>query len=219
MPVAERRGAERAATPVSELLHVVVGSLPADVEGDARLGAALDLGGALAGAPGVRVSLLGHSAEHVVTACWLDDSAALEPFAESEPHMAFVMRGLAPLVSGMWSASVATDAPPIDLRVVAALWAFAIPEQAGVYEWEVRRLLDDIAALPGLAATGPTVEERERFRAGGVVALRADDLAPFERELDAARTGWPPFAVELHEALVPVHPAAQIAAPPAEPRP
>lgn len=218
MLVAERRRGERAATPVSELLHVVVGSLPADVEGDARLGSALDLGNALAGAPGVRTSLLGHSAEHVVAACWLKDPAALEPFAESEPHMAFVMRGLAPLVSGMWSASVATDAPPIDLGGVAALWALAIPEQAGVYEWEVRRLLDDIAALSGLAATGPTVEERERFRAGGVVALRTDELALFERELDAARAGWPSFASELHEALVSVHPAARITAPPAEPR-
>lgn len=210
--VAERRRVERAATPVSELLHVVVGSLPADVDEDERLGAALDLGGALAGAPGVRASLLGRSTEHVVAACWLDDPAALEPFAESEPHMAFVMRGLAPLVSGMWSASVATDAPPIALGGVAALWALAIPEQAGVYEWEVRRLLDSIAALPGLAATGPTVEERERFRAGGVVALRRDEVTPFEQELEAARAVWPAFAVELHEALVPVIPAAAVAA-------
>ncbi len=202
---------------MSGVLHLIVGSLPAGAEQDARLAAALDLGGALAGAPGVRAALLGRSAEHVVAACWLDGPAALDPFAESAPHMAFVMRGLAPLVRGMWSASVATDAPlpaggadPADLDdldAVAALWALAVPERAGVYEWEVRSLLDGIAALPGRAVTGPTVEERERFRAGGVVALRADELAPFQQALEAARAGWPAFATELEEALVPVLPA------------
>jgi hypothetical protein len=194
---------------LSVMLHVVVGTLPEGAAAeDAPLAAALELGGALAGAPGVRATLLGCSAEHVVAACWLDDRAALEPFAESEPHMAFVMRGLAPLVRGMWSASVTTDAPPIDLTAIAALWALAVPERDGVYEWEVRRLLDSVGALPGLAVTGATVEERERFRAGGIVALRAEEVAPFEAALHTARAGWPAFAAELEAALVPVHPVA-----------
>lgn len=189
---------------MSGVLHVVTGRLPADAGEDARLAAAIELGAALVDAPGVQAALLGRSAGHLVSACWLDDPAALEPFAASGPHMAFVMRGLAPLVRGMWSVSVATASPPPG--ATAALWAFAIPERPGIFEWEVRKLLDAVVALPGRAAAGPSVEERERFRAGGVVALRAEERVPFEAALHAARSGWPDFAAEIEEALVRVLP-------------
>ena len=187
---------------VSRVLHLIAARLPAGAGGDPRLGAAIDLGGALARAPGVRAALLGSSERHIVSACWLDERAALEPFAASAAHMSFVVRGLAPLVSGMWSASVETEAPPPAADDTVAMWAMAVPESAGTFEWEVRALLEAVAALPGVAFSGSTVEERDRFRAGAVILLRAGEAERFDAALRDARRAWPAFASGIEQALV-----------------
>ena len=192
--------------PVSRVLHLIAGRLPTGAAGAPRLQAAIELGGELASDPGVRAALIGSSEQHIVSACWLDDRAAIEPFAASRPHMAFVMRGLAPLVSGMWSASVETASSPHAGGDAAAMWAMAIPERAGIFEWEVRALLEAMTALPGAAASGPTVEERDRFRAGGVILLRGSEQEHFDEALRAARSTWPSFASGIEEAFVRVLP-------------
>ena len=187
---------------MSGVLHLIAARLPAGAGGDPRLDAAIDLGGALASAPGVRTALLGRSERHIVSACWLDERGALEPFAASAPHMAFVVRGLAPLVSGMWSASVESAAPPPAGADAAAMWAMAVPESGGIFEWEVRALLEAVAGLPGAASFGPTVEERDRFRAGAAIVLRAGEAERFDAALREARPTWPAFAAGIEEALV-----------------
>jgi hypothetical protein len=143
---------------------------------------------ALEGAPGVDACVAGRSASRLVAAVWLADAAALEPFAASEAHMSFVMRGLAPAIVGMWSASIASERPaPADQP--AALWPFAVPETEGVFEWQVRRELETIDGLPGTAWLGATVEERERYRAGGVVLLSEQEVAPFQEQAAAIAPG------------------------------
>ena len=168
------------------LVHIVVAALRSDVPATA-IDASLDLAHALEAAPAVEACVVARSDTHLLAAVWLADATALEPFAASEAHMTFVMRGLAPVVSGMWSASVSCDrpAPLPDAAPPAAAWVFALPETEGVFEWQVRRLLATLDDLPGIAWAGPTVEERERYRAGGVVLLDASALAPF---LDARVT-------------------------------
>jgi hypothetical protein len=59
--------------------------------------------------------------------------------------------------------------------------------------------------LPGVAATGQTAEERERFRAGGVVVLSTADV-DFEAHLETARATWADVIGAIEEALVPVLP-------------
>lgn len=139
----------------------------------------------LRSAPGVVATRVGCSDSHLVAAAWLPDPGALEPFAASPPHMNFVMRGLAPLIEGMWSISVDTDrdAPAAG---AASICALALPEAPGIFEWQVRRQLEAIDALPGIAWLGPTVEERERYRAGGVVLLDSAAAESFADQLDAA---------------------------------
>ncbi|MDA0352367.1 MAG: hypothetical protein O3A10_09175 [Chloroflexi bacterium] len=148
---------------------------------DRAMAAARDL----AGAPGVEATHAGCSASHLVAAVWLPEASALEPFAASALHMTFVMRGLAPVVAGMWSVSISTDEAAPALVDPVAIWAFAVPEAEGVFEWQIRRQLEAVRALPGQAWAGPTVEERERYRAGGVVLLGPDELDSFD---GAART-------------------------------
>ena len=182
------------------LLHIVSAELRDDASPEA-VQQALAYAHALATAEGVSAICCGRSATRLLVSVWLDEAQALEPFAASPEHMSFIMRGLATVIRGMWSASVATeDEPPTGSP--AALWLFAVPAFEGVFEWEVRRLLDDVAALPGAAWAGPTVEERERYRAGGAVLLTDSELRTFEEALAAARTGWGSLADRLEQAVV-----------------
>jgi len=182
------------------LLHIVAATLRDDAAPDA-VQAALSLAHEMADAEGVRASFAARSPTQLVAGVWLDDARALEPFAASEEHMSFVMRGLASVITGMWSASLAcAEAPPS--HTPDAVWLFAIPEFEGVFEWEVRRLLDDVAGLPGMAWVGPTVEERERYRAGGVVLLAAEESTAFGEALSSARGSWQELGERLQEAFV-----------------
>ena len=185
------------------LLHIVTAELRDDAPPEA-VQQALAYAHGLAAAPGVRAIRCGRSEAQLLAAVWLDDAEALEPFAASTEHMNFIMRGLATVIRGMWSASVATQgSPPPDTAptAFAALWLFAVPEFEGVFEWEVRRLLDDIEALPGSAWAGPTIEERERYRAGGAVLLTEAEFGPFQEALSAARSGWGNLADRLEHAV------------------
>lgn len=188
--------------PVPELVHIVAATFRAEAPRDG-VDLATARARALRGAPGVLQVLIGRSEERLVVATWLARREALEEFAASSAHMSFIMHGLAPVIRGMWSAAVETGTLPPSTGT-DALWAFALPEREGVYEWQVRELLDEVEALPGTAATGPTVEERERFRAGGVVMLTAAGIGDFEARLDAIRSGWTDVVGAIEEAFVPV---------------
>lgn len=184
------------------LLHVVAATLRAGAAPEA-IEAALEIAHGLLAAPGATAVLAGRSPEHLVAATWLESRDALEPFAASTPHMEFLLRGVAPVTREMWSASVETAATEPD-EGTGLLWAFALPATRTVYDWQVRALLSDIDSLPGAASAGPTVEERDRFRAAGVVMLRAADEQALHRRLGEARSGWADGAGALEEALVPV---------------
>ena len=182
------------------LLHIVAAGLRSAVDGGAIM-RAVDLAHGLHDAEGAQSVHVGRSDTHLVVATWLEGRAQLEPFAASAPHMAFVMRGLAAVTDGMWSAAVETDAAPPP--AADALWAFALRGSDGVYEWQVQDLLAGIERLPGIAACGPTFEERDRYRAAGVVSLAAAETAAFENALAEARETWAELAASLETALAP----------------
>jgi hypothetical protein len=183
-------------------LHVVACKLRPDAIPQA-LTQAEEAACALIGAPGAEAVLLGRSDQQLVIATWLEGRDVLEPFAASREHMTFIMQGIAPVIAGMWSAAIEVESDPPG-GDTAAVWAWALPAREGVYEWQVRDLLAAIDDLPGTAGLGPTVEERERFRAAGVVCLTDEALPGFESRLAEARAAWQAVVGGLEEALVPV---------------
>ena len=163
------------------VVHIIAASLRRDGDPEA-VERASRAASQLAGAPGVEACHAGRSPSHLVAAVWLADPIALEPFAASVPHMNFVMRGLAPVIEGMWSVSVTSERDP-PRSDPEALWVFAVPEADGVFEWQIERQLVAVRQLPGAAWAGPTVEERERYRAGGVVLLSEGEVDAFRADL------------------------------------
>ena len=121
---------------------------------------------------------VGRSTNHLVTAVWLSNQDSLETFAASEPHMKFVMGSLALIIEGMWSVSISVEREPPH-STPEAIWAFAIPEIDGVFEWQIERQIDAVNNLPGESWAGRTIEEREQYRAGGVILLNGGEVDTF----------------------------------------
>jgi len=186
---------------MTALLHLVVATLREPAEPAAFEGTLAEAR-ALASAPGVRGQIVGWSGQQLVIGTVLESAADLDRFVASPEHMRFVMQGLAPAIRGMWSTAIESDAAP-DIEGGSLLWAFGLPEQEGVYEWQVREFLDAVAAIGRAAIVGVTIEERERYRAGGLVALDHDDR--IDGVLAAARRSWLELGGAMDEALVEVY--------------
>lgn len=196
--------AHPAPDPAPHVVHIISASFRPDVPED-LVRSTLERARALRGAPGARSVLVANSGLSVIVATWLDGRSGLEPFAASPPHMEFVMRGLAPSISGMWSAAVETEAAPPGPGDVAMLWAFAIRASDSAFEWQVREVLGSLDDLPAVAAAGPTFEERDRYRAGGVACVRRENIDAFVKALEGVRPRWGdmrPLVVESHAEVV-----------------
>jgi len=196
---------------VTAVLHLIVAALRSDAD-PAAVGQAEALATDLHTVPGVTGVVSARSSEVLLVAAMLDGRDRLEGFAASPQHMAFVMRGVAVITSSMWSASLATEAEPSALTVAAAsatrAWIVALADNDSLFEWQARTFLDDLAALPGIAIGGVTVEEREQFRAGGLVLLDTATLPAFEAALAGARARWADLTPLLREASAPIVPGA-----------
>jgi hypothetical protein len=178
-----REGLAQESLTLMRVLHVVCASLREGLEKD-EVAEACALASGLRAAEGAEAVVVARSPRELLVATWLVPGAGLEAFAASEAHMAFIMRGVASVTSGMWSAAVETVAEPPSGKV-EALWVFGLRAADELYEWQVRAFLDEVAALPGRAASGVTFEERDRFRGAGVVCLAPGERAAFEAGLEA----------------------------------
>jgi len=155
--------------------------------------------------------VVGHSETQLLVATWLPDRTSMERFASSAPHMAFIMRGVASVTNGMWSAAAEIEeSAPVgaSMASMASMLVFGVHGGDEVYEWQVRRVLDglrDLRAEPGVVvACGSTVEERDRFRAAGVVLATAEAHSRVDAALSAESARWAEdgLAVEVASAGV-----------------
>ena len=188
----------------ASVLHLVVAGLRDELN-EAERDELAALASALASAEGVQATLAACSPGELITATWLGSADDLEAFASSAPHLRFVLEGVARHSTGMWSAAASVEAgPPPAVGDLATLWAFGLPAEPPAFEWQVRDLLAAIDALPGRAAAGPTTEERERFRAAGVVLVPAEQTGQFDQALGEARSSWGELGESLREAQAPL---------------
>ena len=186
------------------LLHLVVASLRTDL-GDAARDELATLARELVSAEGVQATFAACSQHELITATWLGSADDLEAFASAPAHLRFVLEGVARYSTGMWSAATSVAAgPPPDRAGVDALWAFGLPADPPAFEWQVRDLLTAIKTLPGQSAAGPTTEERERFRAAGIVLVPLEQRAEFDRALSEARSSWGEIGESLRDASAPL---------------
>ena len=194
----------------AELLHLVVAALRPDAS-DADRDRATSLAADLAAIDGVQACVVGRSDTALTAAVWIDRRDRIEGFAAAPEHMRFVIEGVAQATNGMWSASIALDAgdaPPAS-GGVRALWAFALPAEPPAFEWEAQELLSAIGTVADGDGTlgvfaGPTVEEREQFRAGGVVLATDGDAEALAGRIEEARAAWGPLADRLQSAITTV---------------
>lgn len=159
------------------VVHIITTTLQPDTDQQA-IDRAWDAASTLADSQEVIACHVGRSPRHLVTVVWLSNQDRIETFAASEPHMNFVMRGLAPIIESMWSVSVTVEREPPH-STPEALWVFAIPDIDDVFEWQIERQINAVNDLPGESWAGRTIEERERYRAGGVILLNEGEVDAF----------------------------------------
>ena len=196
------------------VVHVIAATLRPDATPES-VDTALERAHGLTEAPGARRVIVARSDSALLAAIWLDDRAALEPFAASPQHMAFVMRGLAPCIAGMWSAAVETTTPrpaadegaPNDADY-ESLWVFAVRTSDTTFEWQVRDVLTSLDSLPATVAAGPTFEERDRYRAGGVACIPPGNHEAFTEALGTLSQRWGEVSRDLVMSTAPVTPPA-----------
>jgi len=209
---APRSPAHRNAEASPGVVHVIAATLRPDATPES-VDAALERAHGLTEAPGARRVIVARSDTALLAAIWLDDRAALEPFAASPQHMAFVMRGLAPCIAGMWSAAVETSAPATregapDHADYESLWVFAVRTSDTTFEWQVRDVLTSLGSLPATVAAGPTFEERDRYRAGGVACIPPGNHEAFTEALGTLSQRWGEVSRDLVMSTAPVTPPA-----------
>ena len=189
---------------MAELLHIVVADLREDADAS-QLANAEALAADLASFEGATDGVVARTSTQLIAATWLARRDALDAFAAAPQHMQFIIEGLGRATSGMWSASVALDPPLEPCTATTSLLAFAVPGDRPAFEWQVGELLERLAEVEGPLEVhaGATIEERERFRAGGVLCAGLD--APeLQSRIEAARPSLGPLADGLVIACAPV---------------
>jgi len=171
------------------LLHIINAKLKSSSSENEVL-AALEKATAMNNIPVVNAIASGISNRSIGIGVWLDNTDDLETFAASEEHLIFIMQGLAPIIESLWSAAIDCNDSLPNKENDFIFWLYAFLDHEGVFEWEIQKMLNDISHLPGRSWEGVTVEERDRFRAGGIVLINKDEYEVFSKKLKNAKSDW-----------------------------
>ena len=103
------------------------------------------------------------------------DEHSLELFSDSASHVRFVVHGLGPVITGMWSADFATNSPdPLGNMSQFGpkyLTVIAIKSEARLFEWQIDQWGESLTDFAGRGnmVIGPTIEERDLHRSAGLL--------------------------------------------------
>ncbi len=171
------------------LLHIINAKLKKSITENAKF-AALEKATNMSNISVVNATVSGFSEQSIGVGVWLNNTDDLETFAASEEHLVFIMQGLAPIIDSLWSAAIdCSDLLPRENNDFL-FWLYAFPDHEGVFEWEIQKMLNDISLLPGESWDGITIEERDRFRAGGIVIINKSEYEIFSKKLEDCKSAW-----------------------------
>ena len=171
------------------LLHIINAKLK-NSSSENEVLAALEKATAMNNISVVNAIASGTSNRSIGIGVWLDNTDDLETFAASEEHLVFIMQGLAPIIESLWSAAIDCNDSLPNKENDFIFWLYAFLDHEGVFEWEIQKMLNDIAHLPGRSWEGVTIEEGDRFRAGGIVLINKDEYEIFSKKLKNAKSDW-----------------------------
>ena len=171
------------------LLHIINAKIKKSTF-ENEITAALEKATAMSNIPVVNSIASGLSDDSIGIGVWLDNTDDLETFAASEEHLVFIMQGLAPIIESLWSAAIDCNdsIPSKDIDLI--FWLYAFLDHEGIFEWEIQKMLNDIAHLPGRSWEVITIEERDHFRAGGIVLINKNEYEIFSKKLEEAKSNW-----------------------------
>ena len=180
------------------LLHIINAKIKKSTF-ENEIFAALEKATAMSNISVVNAITSGLSDGSIGVGIWLDNTDDLETFAASEEHLVFIMQGLAPIIESLWSAAIDCNDSLPNRDKDFVFWLYAFPDHEGVFEWEIQKILNDIANLPGQSWTGTTIEERDHFRAGGIVLINKNEYENFAKKLKNSKSDWGALANSLTE--------------------
>lgn len=165
------------------ILHLLLVRLKADLSKEARQAlvaetAALASIDSVHHAGAVEASR-GDSTHSLALFVFLKDRTALEEFGSHPAHVRFLRRTLAPALESMASADVLVDQAPPDHYAAACCFCVAFEPQ--VYDWQVRSYLEQVRSSlgrAGLLCAGPSLDDRQAFRAAGVAFWPMPEAMP-----------------------------------------
>lgn len=115
---------------------------------------------------------------------YLADAAALERFGTDARYMRFLQQSFLPAVGDFVTMDIAIDDGPLPEGQPSAI-CFCLDVAPATYDWQVRLLLERLIATPGASAAslGMALNDRQPYRAGGVVYASPDGLEAIAKAL------------------------------------
>ncbi|MDG1989823.1 MAG: hypothetical protein P8J51_00905 [Dehalococcoidia bacterium] len=128
------------------------------------------------------VNLIAKNDKELVSAVWLKNLQSLQDFATSPEHLNFMFSDMNKMITGIWTSQINIDSI-YEAKAFTHAFIFGIKNLTGFFEWEIHAYIQAMKELPGDIFSGNSLEQRDIFRAGGIVLLNADQKKIFEKQL------------------------------------
>jgi hypothetical protein len=126
----------------------------------------------------------GGSTHDLALFAYLTDAAALERFGTDARYMRYLQHSFLPLIEDFVSADVEVETGPATGYEFAVCFCLDIPP--ATYDWQVRALLSRLTSASKAAvsaAVGIALNERQSYRAAGVISASLDTMETVTRTL------------------------------------
>jgi hypothetical protein len=131
----------------------------------------------------VNANLIAKNDKELVSAVWLKDLQALQDFATSPEHLNFMFSDMNKMITGIWTSRININNFH-QTKPYTHAFIFGIKNLTGFFEWEIHSYMQAMNNLPGDIFSGNSLEQRDIFRAGGIILFNMDQKNTFEKQLE-----------------------------------